>query len=217
MAVIQSSIARVHPGRFEDFLELGREAVKLHERMGVSARLLIASTAGEATGLTVFSTEHESMVAYGQYAEAANNDGELQSLVMRSRAANSPSVVEQLTLASEIPLGRTSKPGRGSVVEIHVTRPTPGRIEDVMSVSRRVCEFVEAHGAVNARTFQLGYAGIGSGMLMSSWEFATVGAWAKASDAWTGDPEGQDISMSILEANPSSTLVFSGVYTEIPI
>jgi hypothetical protein len=217
MAVIQSSIARVNPGRFDDFLEMSREAIKLHERLGVDARLLIATVAGEATGLTVFSTEHANLDEYGEYAESAAADSELQSLVTRSRGADSPVSNEQVSLASELPLGRTPRAGRGSVVEIHVTRPTPGRMEEVVALATRVCDFVEANGASNARTFQLGYAGSGTGMLMSSWEYETVRAWTGAADAWNSDPEGQEIAASSLVADPSSTLVFSGVYSEIPI
>jgi len=84
-------------------------------------------------------------------------------------------------------------------------------------MGKRVCDFVEAHGAMNARSFQLGYAGIGSGSLLSMWEFESLRAWGKASDAWNNDPEGQEIAMSTVAANPSTTLVFSGVYMEVPL
>ena len=52
MATIQQSIiSRVQPGRFDDFLALNGEAVKLHERLGVpGARVFLAGAAGESAG-----------------------------------------------------------------------------------------------------------------------------------------------------------------------
>ena len=217
MTVIQSIIGRIQPGRFDEYLELNRQAIKIHERLGVSARVFLAGPAGEASGLSSFSTEHANMDDYGRYADEVATDGELQSLVMHLRSEKTPVVIEQQSLASELPLGRTPKAGRGPVVEVHVSRPTPGRMEEVLSMGKRVCDFVEAHGALNARSFQLGYAGIGSGSLLSMWEFENLRAWGKASDAWNNDPEGQEIAMSTVAANPSTTLVFSGVYMEVPL
>ena len=84
-------------------------------------------------------------------------------------------------------------------------------------MARRVCDFVEANGATNARVFQLAYAGIGSGLLMSSWEFESVQAWARLSSAWMNDPEGQAIAASETDPNPATTRVFSGLYSEVSV
>ena len=155
MATIQQSIiSRVQPGRFDDFLSLNGEAVKLHERLGVpGARVFLAGAAGESAGTVIFATEHPSMAAYAAYGEAVAADGEMQALLARLRSKDSPVVIEQQTLATEIPLGRTPNPTRGTVVEVHASRATPGRLEDVMAMGRRVCDFVESNGATNARSF----------------------------------------------------------------
>lgn len=218
MAVIQSSISRVKPGRLEDVISMTLELSKINERLGVTTgRLLVASMAGESTGLNVYSVEFEDIEDYADYAEAAGQDQEMQSLYTRALSADSPVIIEQQSLASEIPLGRMPRPGRGSVVEVHVTRPTPGRLEETLAMARRVCDFVEANGATNARVFQLGYAGIGSGLFLSNWEFETVRAWSRCSRAFADDPEGQAIGATVTDANPATTLVFSGLYNEIPV
>lgn len=218
MAVIQSSISRVKPGRFEDVLSMTLELSKVNERLGVtSGRLMTATLAGESSGLSVYSAEFDDIEAYAEYGEAAGQDQEMQALYARATSADSPVVIEQQSLANEIPLGRTPRPGRGSVVEIHVSRPTPGRLETALAMARRVCDFVEANGATNARVFQLGYAGAGSGLTMSSWEFESVRAWGRFSRAWQDDPEGQAIAASVTDANPATTLVFSGLYNEVPL
>ncbi|HAM01254.1 MAG TPA: hypothetical protein DCQ30_03355 [Acidimicrobiaceae bacterium] len=218
MAVLQSTVSRVKPGRYEDVLSLSLEAVKIHERLGVPVpRITTATVAGEASGLCVFSTEHDDVDAYGRFAEATAADPELQTLVTRAQAADAPSVVEQTSLAFEVPLDRTPKPGRGSLIEIHVSRSTPGQLEETIAISRRLCDFVEGHGAKNARLFQIAYGGMGSGLYMASWEFDDVGGWVRLSKTWQTEPEGLAIAASSTGPTPHSTLVFSGLYTEIPL
>lgn len=144
-------------------------------------------------------------------------DSEMQSVLGRLRAPDSPVTIETQTLAVELPLGRTPRSGRGSIVEAHISRITPGRVEAGLELGRRVCDFVEANGAVNARSFQLAYAGSGSGLVLSSWEFDSMQAWGKLADAFGNDPEGQAIALASAGADSSATLVFSGVYNEIPL
>ncbi|HZU80282.1 MAG TPA: hypothetical protein VE991_10245 [Acidimicrobiales bacterium] len=218
MAVIHSTIFRVKPGRLEDMLSMTLESLKVHERLDVrTGRLMTAAVAGEASGVFAFSTEFTDVEAYATFADEAARDHEMQTLFARAQAADSPVVLEQQSLATEIPLGRTPRTGRGTVLEIHVTRPTPGRFDETLAMAGRVAELVERHGARNARVFQLGYAGICSGMLMSSWECDSVRAWAKVSAAWQTDPEGQAIAATLTAASPTSTLVFSGLYNEVPV
>ncbi len=214
----QSIISRVQPGRFEDFLSLNGEAVKLHERLGVpGARVFLAGAAGESSGTVIFATEHPSMAAYAAYAEAVATDGEMQSLLARLRSKDSPVVIEQQSLAAEIPLERTPNPTRGTVVEVHASRAAPGRLEDVMALGRRVCDFVESIGATNARSFQLSLAGLGTGTLLTSWEYPTLRAWGEASDAWVTEAEGQSIAIESAGAGSPVTHVFSAVYSEIRV
>jgi ribose 5-phosphate isomerase A len=51
----------------------------------------------------------------------------------------------------------------GSLLKADNCLGNPGRMEEVISQSVDVCDFVEANGAVNARLIQLTYAGLGSG------------------------------------------------------
>ena len=95
MTVIQSIIGRIQPGRFDEYLELNRQVIKIHERMGVTARVFLAGPAGEVSGLSSFSTEHANMDDYGRYADEAAADGELQSLVTHLRSEKAPVVIEQ--------------------------------------------------------------------------------------------------------------------------
>jgi len=86
-----------------------------------------------------------------------------------------------------------------------------------MALGRRVCNFVEAHGATNARSFQLGHAGLGTGTLLTSWEFPTLRAWGKGADAWETEAEGRSIALESFGTDTPVAHVFSAVYSEIPV
>jgi hypothetical protein len=218
MTVLSSVTGRVQPGRYEEFLSQGLEVSKLYERHGAqNVRLMQAVSAGEASNTWSFSAEFENGESHGTFLEEITADLEMQHVLARLRSPDSPSIIEQQTLATEVPLDRKPKAGRGDVVEIHVSRVTPGRLEDARKMAKAACSFAERHGARNARLFQLGYAGLGSGLFLVSWEFTSLRAQGKSMDAWGTDPKGQAIAANTFEAQPSSTLIFSGLYMTIPV
>ena len=218
MTVLSSVAGRVQPGRYEEFLSQGLEISKLYERHGAeNVRLMEAISAGEASGSWTFSAEFENGERYGTFLEEIIQDLEMQQFLARMRSAESPTVIEQQSIATEVPLDRKRKQGHGDVVEIHVSRVTPGRIEESLKSATAACTFAERHGARNARLWQLGYSGTGSGLFMVSWEFATLRAQGKAMDAWNTEPKGQAIAADALGATPPSTLVFSGLYMTVPV
>src|SRR4051812_39100177 len=219
MPTIQDSvIGRVKPGRMEDHLAMGDEAVKLYERLGArNVRLAMAIASGEPAGTFTFSAEFESGEAWGDAGDAINSDAEFQAFVSRVSAAEAPSEIMQFTTASEIPL-RENNPALGTVVEVHVTRPIPGKFEQGLEQAVRVCELVEGHGATNARLFQLGFAGLGSGMQVVSWECADMKTQGRLLDAWTTDPEMVELAMqSRFGDQVTATPVFDGLYAVVPI
>ena len=218
MTVISSVTGTVKPGRFEDFLSQGLEVAKLYERLGANeVRLLNAAVAGEASNSWVFSTEFESGEAYGAFTDELLADPEMQSLLMRIRSADSPVDIQQLSLASEIPLDRKKKAGRGNIVEVYVSRITPGRLEEAIDSAKRALTFVERHGARNGGLYQMGAAGSGTGLTMVSWEFVNMRAAGKAADAWSTDPKGQALAAQMYDADSPTTMVFGGTYQVIPL
>jgi hypothetical protein len=177
----------------------------------------MAIASGEPAGTFTFSTEYETAEAWGEVGDAINNDAEFQAFVARVSSPDAPSEILQFTTANEIPL-RQNNPTLGNIVEVHVTRPMPGRFEAGLEQSARVCELVEAHGATNARLFQMGYAGLGSGMTMLSWESENLKAQGRLADAWGSDPEMADIALkSRFGDQMTATPVFDGLYQVVPI
>jgi hypothetical protein len=216
--VLDSVIGRVKPGRMEDHLAMGVEVVKLFDRLGArNPRLAMAIASGEPAGTFTFSTEYETAEAWGEVGDAINNDAEFQAFVARVSSPDAPSEILQFTTANEIPL-RQNNPTLGNIVEVHVTRPMPGRFEAGLEQSARVCELVEAHGATNARLFQMGYAGLGSGMTMLSWESENLKAQGRLADAWGSDPEMADIALKSRFGDQMTAIpVFDGIYQVVPI
>ena len=219
MAVRNSVIGRVKPGRLDDVLAMSLEATKLMQRLGARhPRLAAAVAAGEAGGDSFsFTTEHESGEAWGEFSDRLAADSEFQAFIGRSRDADSPSTIEQISLSYEIPL-RQCNPERGDVIEVHVSRPIPGRFQQGLEEAGRVLELVEQRGATNARLFQLGYAGMGSGLMTLSWEFATMRDHGRLADQWTSDQEMAEVAMNArFGAAPTTTPVWDGLYQVVPL
>ena len=130
--------------------------------------------------------------------------------------ATVPTLITSQSMGIEMPLGRTPKAGRGSILEVHTSHINPGRFEDAIAESAEVCAFVEANGAVNARAIQLTYAGMASGMLALVWEHENMAAQARTAAAWSTD-EGVALQMRGMGASPATTRVTSALYNEVPL
>jgi hypothetical protein len=216
--VLNSVVGRVKPGRMEDHLAMGVEVAKLFERLGARhPRLAMSVATGEPGGTFTFSTEYDSAEAWGEISDTLNTDAEFQAFLSRVSAADAPSDILQISTASEIPL-RENNPARGNVIEVHVTRPIPGRFEAGLALATRVCELVEAHGATNARLFQLGYAGLGSGLQMLAWECENMKAQGRLGDAWGSDAEMAELGVQARYGlDITATPVFDGLYQVVPL
>jgi hypothetical protein len=217
MRVFHSTNGKVQGGQLEGAIAAAGEAAKLLSSTGGEIRFFVAGVAGEEVNGTVFTIEYESAEALGAASDALNEDIELQALLNRLNAPTSPIVITSQTMGMEMPIGRTPKAGRGSILEVHTLHVTPGRIVDAVAEAAEVCEFMEANGAVNARLIQLTYAGMASGLLALTCEHENMRAHARAGEAWMSDA-GMALQMKTMgSAAPSTTRVMSGLYTEIPL
>ena len=218
MTVLNAFGGRVKPGRFEDHLAMGAEAVKLMDRLGAQhPRLAMAVATGGPADAFIFSTEHENGEAWGEFYDAITADLEFQAFMGRARAESGPSTIGSSTLSYEIPL-RANNPARGNVVEVHVGRPVRGGFVRGLEDAARVLELVEDRGATNARLFEVGYAGANSRLLMLSWEHESMKAHGRLSDLWSTDPDLVEIAMiSRFGTDPTSITVWDGLYQIVPM
>jgi hypothetical protein len=218
MSLVQTSISRPKPGRRTDGIALAVEASKLLERHGApESRLLLADTAGEATGTYVFTTEFENAEAWGKLGDSLASDAELEALMDRIDGPDSPITMEAMSIGTEIPLGREGSSGQGAVVEAYISRCVPGRFEAALELAATVFDFVEAHGGTGCRVMQLTSAGMLTECLVASWELESMVALGRLGDAYGAEPEGQRIFGMLMGADSPITPVSSGIYRAIPL
>jgi len=215
MRVFHSTIGTVRDGQLESAVAVAGEAAKLVGSHGGDVRFFMAGP-GSDINSTLFSIEYDSPEALGRAFDELLQDVELQALMARLNQSSSPSQLTSQTMGMELPLPRTPKAGRGSIVEAHTSQVHPGRIEDVIEESAEVCNFVESNGAVNARLLQLTYAGIASGMIILIWELENMQAQARLGSAWYSNA-GLALQAKAMSANPASTRVSSQLWTEVPL
>ena len=215
--ITYASVTKPQPDRLEDAIELSRQAAKMTGRHGAEARLLGAQLAGEQTGTLVFAIEFESPERYAQLVAEMDGDKELQDLQVSLTRSTSPVVTLTTSLTTEIPLPGKHKTGRGAVVEVHITKPVPGRFEAAIQEADTVASLLEKAGAVNIQAFQMMYAGMQSGSLGIAIEWPSVGAQAKAATIWSTDPRAIELSTAVLNGTSATTLLSSALYRDIPL
>ena len=216
MTVLYSVQGAVKPGRAEEFLSQSGEAHKLFDRLGANAVRVSVPVAGAPPDGFVFSAEYDTSEEWGAFQDHLNTDAEFQGFVTRISSPDAPTTITSISTSVEIPL-RQGNRTRGSVAEIHVSRPTTGAMERVLAEATRVCELVEARGATNARLFQIGYAGAGGGLLLLSWEFENLTALGRVGDLWMSDPEMIEVAATRFAVVASNTQVFDAIYQVVPI
>lgn len=218
MTLVQTSVSRPKPGRRMDGIALAVEASKLLERHGAADnRLLVADTAGEATGSYVFTTEFANSEAWGKLGDSLAADAELQALMDRIDGEGSPIVMESMSIGNEIPLGRNGSTDRGAVVDAYISRAIPGRFAAALELAVTVFDFVEAHGGTSCRLMQLSSAGTLTDCLVASWELESMTALGRLGDAYSSEPAGQRIVEILTGADSPITPVTSGIYREVPL
>jgi hypothetical protein len=216
MRVFHSTNGKVQGGQLEAAVASATEAAKLLSPHGGEIRFFMTLAGGEDVNGTLFSQEYESPEALGTAFDALGDDPELQALLSRLSAPGSPTVITSQSMGIEMPLGRTPKAGRGSILEVHTSHINPGRSEDAITEAAEVCAFVEENGAVNARCIQLTYAGMASGMVALVWEHENMAAQARTGSAWFTDA-GVALQMRSMGAAPATTRVTSALYNEVPL
>lgn len=217
MSVTQAHIGKTQPGRLEEAISLAREGAKLVGRHGGEVRFLTPAFAGEATGTTIFDVEYTDEVAFGRAMQEMSTDPELQEFMTRVQGPGSPTVMISDNLSVDVPTGYTSKGRHGSIVEVHLSRPVPGRIEGLVETCAKVCRFVEKNGATNARTFQIVFGGVSSGMWGISWELSDWNKYAKVAGAWQTDTVGLQLQAQSMSSEVESTYVSSAIYQDVPL
>ena len=218
MTVISTTVTRVKPGRREEAVAGAAEAKKVFEPHGAKdCRLFFAGTAGETSGTYALAMEFDNGEAWGAFVDEIRGTKELEAFRDRLDRQDRPTEMVSRSLGTEIPLDRSANRRHGPVVQAYVSRVLPGRLEAVLDLSHKAFDFVEGHGATNARLIRLVSAGAMTDALVATWEFETMRAMGAANDAFQSDPKGQSVMEIITGPDCPITPISSGTYAEVPI
>jgi hypothetical protein len=218
MAATLGVISRVNPGRTADAIGVAGSAAKLMERHGArNTRLLATSVAGEQIATLVFTTELPSLAEFGAFGDECNADSEVTALVEQLNSPGSPLTMLAQTIGVDVPLNRPASTGRGSILEVYLSRVKTGGLAAFLQGVARWCDLVEANGAVATRAITLVHAGSQSGLYATVAEYPDNASWGRAAEALHGSPAGQQLTQDLDSGVIPIELVSSALYQEIPL
>ena len=216
MTVINTFMAQVKPGRFEEVLEMSRRAAKPLERLGAhNIRALRGAASAETYGGWVFTMEYENNEAYGESYDRIMADDEMVGIMAQTDAENSPLLSQSIVVGMEIPLGAPT--GQGSVVQVTISKPLPGRFQDSIDLSVKVAALFTKQGAIGSRLFWMGAAGSQTNTLVLTAEYPNMKTLGKAADAFLADAAGQKILEDAFGTNAPVTVLSQEIYQEIQL
>ena len=215
--VSYASVSTVKPDRLGDAIEMARQAAKLIGRHGAECRLLAAQLAGEQTGRLVFVVQLESVERAAVASEAMNDDPEMTEFMDSLGRSTSPIVLLSSSMSIEIPLPGNLPQGRGSVVEVHITKPAAGRFEESIEEAGKAGAVWAQAGAVGIQAFQMRYGGLQSGSAGLAVEWPSTKSQLLSASIWETDPVGQALATAMMNGSSAAQLISSALYRDIPL
>jgi hypothetical protein len=120
-------------------------------------------------------------------------------------------------VASELPL----PPGRGeltgSVVEVELTRPVPGRWRDAMQASQNAAAFHLLAGAVECRLWHVDIGGPHSRHLVFCAQYADLHSWAAGRDDAIRHPDTRAKAALMLSGDPPHLELRSDLFSAVAL
>lgn len=106
MAVLGTTIWKIHPGKMQDFLTNVTTAKKIFSRLGAQVRLL-TQMVGSNAPCSILVVESSDWKAYGELQAKLQSDSEWQSFFQKAIATNRDPAAEMIGtgLSVEVPVG----------------------------------------------------------------------------------------------------------------
>ena len=123
--------------------------------------------------------------------------------------------VHSRVVASELPLERGPKEERGSVLEVELTRPVPGRWRDALQASQNGADFHHLAGAVDCRLWHLDIGGIHSRHLVFCAQYADLHSWSTGREDAIRHPDTRSKAALMLSSDPPLLELRSDVFCEV--
>jgi hypothetical protein len=106
MAILQSSVFRVRPGKAQEFMADVATAKRILERLGARVRV-VNQVVGTNAPCTAFITESEDWKAYGEFSAKIETDSEWQKFYSKAALDNPNPAADLIAtgLSTDAPVG----------------------------------------------------------------------------------------------------------------
>ena len=105
MAILQSTVFRVRPGKAQQFMANVATAKKILERLGARVRV-VSQVVGTNAPCIAFITETADWKAYGEFSAKVSADSEWQTFIAKIGANREPEADQIATgLSTDVPVG----------------------------------------------------------------------------------------------------------------
>ena len=218
MAVLQSPLWEVAPGRRQELIGHAAHSKKIHERHGCKVRLLQVEIAGTNSNRLAYILRHENLTAFGKFSAALQADEEWLAFQQNVIGSASPAgTLVSHGLAVELPGFEGPFPVTGKSVSVLTQlRANPGGMEALLGQIKTVKDIVEKNGAtVSVRTMQV--AGQNTGLIGAAVSYDDIEAFGKGTDAVIATPEYGKLMAEMGAKDAPGTIVSRGLSFEIPI
>lgn len=218
LAVLQSTIWEVAPGRLQEVIGHAAHSKKIQERHGTKARLLQVQIAGGNSNRLAYTLLHSNMSAFGTFSAALQADAEWMAFQQTVLGSASPSArLVNHALSVEVPgfEGPFVVTGR-SVSSLTQIRANPGGREGVIEQIATVKRVIEGlGGSVSVRNFQT--AGEATGLIAAAVTYDDIAAYGKATDALLAHADYAAMVARMGAKDSPGVIVSRGLAVEIPI
>ena len=218
MAVTQSTIWEVAPGRTAEVIGHMSHAKKIQERLGSKVRALQVQISGTGSNRIAYVLRHDNMTAFGKFSAASTEDAEwmmFQQTVLGSASPSATLAAHSLAIelgGFEGPFPVTGK----SVSTLTQIRLNPGGMEGVLAQITKVKKILEGLGAsVSARSMQV--AGPDTGLIAVAASYDDIKAYGKGTDALMSHPDYAAVIAQAGGKDAPGTIISRGLAVEIPI
>lgn len=218
MAVLQSTIWEVAPGRTAEVVGHMSRSKKIQERLGSKVRALQVQIAGTGSNRIAYVIRHENMTAFGNFAAASAEDAEWMMFQQTVLGSASPSATLAVhSLAVELPGFEGPFPVTGkSVTVLTQLRLNPGGMDGVLAQLTKVKTIFEGLGAsVSARSTQI--AGDATGTIALAATYDDLRAYGKGTDALMSNSDYAAIIAQAGSKDAPGTIISRALAVEIPI
>jgi hypothetical protein len=213
VSIYRIDVWEMKRGRRDEFRDVLTDALAVNRSMGASNTSLVNMNVSGVSALRYYTaTEWESFAAYGKnFADRAGESSEFQAALQRIASPDGPVASHEgaLLIAEVEFVGPRTRlvPGMFSIVRVLELKP--GRLSDLVNLSKEARPFVEQHHGGGTFLYRCIAGGPYTGTIYAVTAFPSMEALGGYMDTLASDPEAQQRVARL--AAPDSPVIQHGV------